>query len=242
MKTIEAVILLFVLFLFAASCGTTDSGEDDDGGDPNGQPETYSLSTSVSPEGSGTVSPASGTFEEGTEVSVEATPEDGWLFDGWTGDIDSADNPLAFSINSNTSLTANFVQESTESEYVVELAAANSGDNIDLVLGQQPDASTVDAPPAPPEGAFHAWLERDGEEYFTDIQPSTETEVTWRLNLQPGSETDVQLSWVVDVTQADGSLTISYPDGSNLVNMLNETSLTVETNDTDHVLIEYTMN
>lgn len=240
MNKTEYVILLLSLFLITAGCGSTDSGENGD--DPDDQPQTYSLSTSVSPDGSGTVTTQSGNFEEGTEVSVEATPEDGWLFEGWTGDIESDENPLVFSINNNRSLTANFVQENTESEYVVELTASNSGDAIDLVLGQQPDASAVDAPPAPPEGAFHAWFERDGEEYFTDIQMSEETEVSWSLNLQPGSETEVQLSWVIDITLAEGSLTISYPDGSNEINMFSETEMTVDTNDTEILIIEYLLN
>jgi len=48
-------------------------------------PEIFSLT--VSTDGSGTISPGSGDYEEGTEVELTATADPGWSFIGWEGDL-----------------------------------------------------------------------------------------------------------------------------------------------------------
>ena len=71
---------------------------------------TYRLVTTVTPPGSGTVSrnPNQTNYPSGTAVTVTAVPADGYLFAGWSGALTSADVAVAVTINSNTTLTANF--------------------------------------------------------------------------------------------------------------------------------------
>lgn len=64
----------------------------------------------VDTDGNGTVSPSSGQFPEGQEVTVTATPEADWSFSHWSGSHTGTDNPLTFTIDSDVSLTANFEQ------------------------------------------------------------------------------------------------------------------------------------
>lgn len=66
---------------------------------------TYTLA--ISTNGQGTVSGA-GTYNEGTVVSVTATPDPGWQFDGWSGDASGTANPLSITMDENKSVTANF--------------------------------------------------------------------------------------------------------------------------------------
>ncbi len=53
-------------------------------------PDQYSLTVNISQNQGGSVSldPAGGTYDEGTEVSLTADPDDGWEFTGWSGDLD----------------------------------------------------------------------------------------------------------------------------------------------------------
>lgn len=74
---------------------------------------TYTLSTSVSPTGSGTVSPSSGTYVTGTNVSLTASAASGYRFDHWTGDATGTANPVTVTLNANKSVTAVFVQRFT---------------------------------------------------------------------------------------------------------------------------------
>ncbi len=74
----------------------------------------YSLTTSVSPSGGGSVSPA-GTnwYNSGQSVQVTATPSSGYAFSGWSGDITGSTNPATITINGPKSIKANFVVAGT---------------------------------------------------------------------------------------------------------------------------------
>ena len=75
----------------------------------------YTLTVTTS-EG-GTVSTEGGEYEEGTEVTVTATAEDGYEFIEWDGN-DNQSNSFTISINSNLTIQANFqIIESNEDYY-----------------------------------------------------------------------------------------------------------------------------
>jgi uncharacterized protein (TIGR02145 family) len=66
----------------------------------------YSLNISV--EGNGTVNPNEGEFSRGEKVTLTAIPEDGYLFEGWSGQVISYDNPLTITMEGNKTLKATF--------------------------------------------------------------------------------------------------------------------------------------
>ena len=65
----------------------------------------YTL-TVIAGEG-GTVSSEGGTYDDGTNVTVTVTANQGYIFDGWEGS-NSPEKSLTISLNSNVSLIANF--------------------------------------------------------------------------------------------------------------------------------------
>ena len=71
-------------------------------------PITYTLTTKVTPPGAGTVDPASGSYDEGSSVTISATPTENYSFKQWTGTGSGTANPLTFKIISNTIITAEF--------------------------------------------------------------------------------------------------------------------------------------
>lgn len=78
-------------------------------------PTQYTLTVSAS-EG-GTVSTEGGTYDEGTEVTVTATPDDGYEFIEWDGN-DNQSNSFTVSVNSNITIQANFqIIQSNENYY-----------------------------------------------------------------------------------------------------------------------------
>ena len=68
----------------------------------------YSVALTVSGNGS-TI--GSGIYDVGQPITLEALPGLGYLFSGWSGDLNSSENPLILSIDSNLSLVANFLVE-----------------------------------------------------------------------------------------------------------------------------------
>ena len=68
-------------------------------------PTQYTLEVTAG-EG-GTVSSEGGTYDEGTEVTITATPAEGYVFVGWEGS-DSTEASLTLNIEANISIEANF--------------------------------------------------------------------------------------------------------------------------------------
>jgi len=71
--------------------------------------EEHTITTNII-EGSGVVSPSGGTIFTGNEVTFNTYPDAGWVFQGWTGDIESTENPLTITVNSDLNINATFVQ------------------------------------------------------------------------------------------------------------------------------------
>jgi uncharacterized repeat protein (TIGR02543 family) len=92
-------------------CGTFTYGEVEDySAYISGTCTQYTLTTNVVGNGSISLNPAGGTYCEGTVVTVTATPDAGWQFDGWSGDLSGTTNPTTITMNSNKSVTATFSQ------------------------------------------------------------------------------------------------------------------------------------
>ncbi len=70
----------------------------------------------INKEGNGTTQPKPGThiYEKGEKVEVEATPEEGWYFEEWSGDHSCGDKKIIIEMNEDKEITANFKEEPTE--------------------------------------------------------------------------------------------------------------------------------
>ena len=58
----------------------------------------------------GSVNTSGGTYDEGAQVTITATPDEGYRFTGWTGNATGNENPLSVTITGNVNITANFMQ------------------------------------------------------------------------------------------------------------------------------------
>src|SRR5210317_2431793 len=101
---------LFISLLLLLTCAKEDSQA------PNTPPsqitKQYTLTATAGDGGSVT---GGGTFASGTQVSLTATPSSGYSFSGWSNG--STANPLNVTLNSNTSVTANFECLANNIEY-----------------------------------------------------------------------------------------------------------------------------
>ena len=76
-------------------------------------PQTYTLTTTVS--GSGTISrnPNASSYTSGSTVTLTANPASGYKFDGWSGAVSGTTNPVTIPMNANKTVTAAFSQNTT---------------------------------------------------------------------------------------------------------------------------------
>ncbi|HEY4786946.1 MAG TPA: T9SS type A sorting domain-containing protein [Bacteroidales bacterium] len=94
----------------------------------------YVLTTSTI--GSGSVTPATGSFAENTCMTLSAIPQTGWTFTGWSGDTTCTGNPIVLTMNKNKTITASFTQVTTS---VPQLS------KTDLKFGCRPNPAEHDA-------------------------------------------------------------------------------------------------
>ncbi|MBI3761302.1 MAG: pilus assembly protein, partial [Chloroflexi bacterium] len=80
----------------------------------NFTPNCYTLTTNVSPGGSGSVDPSPpqncpGGWKYGTVVTLTATAGGGYVFTNWSGDVSGGTNPVDVTVDTNKNVTANFI-------------------------------------------------------------------------------------------------------------------------------------
>lgn len=210
--------------------------------DSEPEPEPVEFSISVDPQNSGRVSPGSQTFETGDTVTVSAEPFQGYSFGGWTGTLQSSDNPFTFVIEENTDLTANF--DASSSYYQLNMLVTDKADTLDdLGLGLMEgaddgeDSDDLEMPPAP-SGGLHAFFD-SYTELARDYRSPTTASATWDLQLQPGQGDSLYIEWELQANILNGSLIIRDESSSIEQNMADVNTLAVHVDDVSHLLIEY---
>jgi hypothetical protein len=236
---ILTIAILFIGFILYG-CDTTDSNGIEEQLPPSNDDQTtttYTLSVALSDDEAGNVTPGSGTFEPGEQVTIEASINQGWDFGEWSGDLQSTDNPFTFTINSDINLTANFLDR--RSEYSVLLTLSDIQDELQLEFGQDEQDSFEYAPPSPPAGALHGYLSRAGEDYFIDYQQDILREVNWELHLQAGSGNTVKLNWHIEEIKMNGNLILKDPDETFQLDMIENSEFEYIEGSYNHLVIEY---
>ena len=106
-------------------------------------------------DGSGSITPAVGdhTYDEGTVVPLVGTPDVGWLFDHWSGDLTGSANPTSVTMNGNKQVVAHFVEIPT-TQYTLTLAVDGSGSTTPTVGDHTYDEGTVVSLIASPDAGW----------------------------------------------------------------------------------------
>jgi uncharacterized repeat protein (TIGR02543 family) len=90
-------------------------------------PPTYDLTITII--GSGSVSPEGGTYDEGTSVTLTAVPDEGYQFDGWSGDYTGTDVSISIEMDADKNITATFIEKTIGTcDNPVEITAPFSQD------------------------------------------------------------------------------------------------------------------
>ena len=110
------------------------------------QPQSYTISVSANPSNGGTVT-GGGTYQQGQQCTVHATPNTGFTFTNWTenGNVVSTQANYTFTVNSNRTLVANF--QAQPQNYTISVSAnpSNGGTVSGGGTYQQGQSCTVHA-------------------------------------------------------------------------------------------------
>jgi len=116
--------------------------------------KVYNVNTAVSPSGGGTISPTGGTYDEGSSVTLTATPATGYRFTKWSGDVSDTVTPLVIPMNADKSVTANFIKVYT----LTTSASPAEGGSVSPADSTYDEGSTVTLNAVPAAGyIFEKW-------------------------------------------------------------------------------------
>ena len=192
---------LYLSLIFVLTCAKEDSQA------PNTPPtqivKQYALTANAGDGGSVT---GGGTFASGTQVSLTATPSSGYSFSGWSNG--STTNPLTITLNSNTTITANF--EVLINSYTLTVVSTDGGSATGA--GDYNEGTEVTLIATPQEGyRFTGWSDGSTEESIT-ITLNSDTALNANFELIP--------VYTLTVTAGDGG-SISgagdYNEGTELI-------------------------
>jgi len=124
-----AVFIVFCAIVI--SCNSNNTSFEDS------VPYLHTLTTNVSPEGSGTVYPSGGEFTAGNNLTLEALPSEGFIFDHWDDDLTGRSNPDSLFFTANRTVTAYFV----ERYYPLSIEIIGEGYIREAVIEDSPEVT-----------------------------------------------------------------------------------------------------
>ena len=98
----------------------------------------YTLTTTASPAEGGSISGNDdASYRSGSVITLTATPNDGYVFTGWSGGADGTTNPLEVTMDADKTITATFAKESATTVWRFEQYVGTQNDDKDkeLILG-----------------------------------------------------------------------------------------------------------
>jgi len=117
--------------------------------------KTYTVSVSSTPANSGSVSPNGGTYDEGKEVTLAATPAQYYKFNGWSGDASGSSDHVTITMDSNKIVVASFVKLTYSVQTQVD---ASGGGTVDPASGTFEAGTHVQVTAVPASGyRFDHW-------------------------------------------------------------------------------------
>ena len=172
---------IYISLLFVLTCAKEDSQA------PNTPPTQITMQyTLTANAGDGGSVSGGGTFASGTQVSLTATPTSGYSFSGWSNG--STTNPLTVTLNSNTSITANF--QVIVNSYTLSVSAEEGG-SVSTEGGEYEEGTEVTITATPEEGyEFIGWS--DG---------STDVSITFSLNTNLNIVATFQRSFFISLSE-----------------------------------------
>jgi hypothetical protein len=94
----------------------------------------------------------------GETLTITATPDNGWQFIGWTGDVTAIQNPLVHHLTGSFSLVANFSAQTAERPYTLTVQSAGKGSTNQQPAGPYVPGQVVKVTAQPDSGfLFTGW-------------------------------------------------------------------------------------
>ena len=184
-------------------------------------PPTPQFDLVVNASVGGSVSSPGGTYDEGTSVTITASPIEGYEFTGWSGSNETS-NVVSINLNANITLTANFgLIEVAENQFTATITAGAGGE-VSTPGGTLNEGTILSITATANEGyEFTGWT--GTEEISNVISITLSADITLTANFQL-----VETQFTATIISGTGGV-VSTPGGT--LNEGSVLSITATAND-----------
>ena len=155
----------------------------------------------------GSVSTSGGTYDDGTTVTITATPDDGYEFVRWNGS-DSSNATIDITINSDTTLEAVFseIQSTAATTQYNLTVTAGTGGSVSTSGGTYDDGTTVTITATPDDGyEFVRWNGSDSSNATIDITINSDTTLEAVFSEIQSTSSNIWSGPIVQFSKENGS-------------------------------------
>ena len=137
MKNLSFLFISLMIFIYSCSSNDDDTSIPPSAiQTPDPEPEATQYTLTVSSEDGGSVSTEGGKYDEGTTITIIATPKNGYVFTGWSDG--SIGNSISIEVNQNITIRAYFgpntkVINVGNNKLSIDLSKIPDGNNLRLI-------------------------------------------------------------------------------------------------------------
>ncbi|MFP3872497.1 MAG: InlB B-repeat-containing protein [Candidatus Aenigmatarchaeota archaeon] len=173
--------------------------------------DTYDLTVNLEGEGEVEVDPDQEEYEEGTEVTLTAVPDEGWTFSHWEGAYPEGEDTaetIEIVMDGDKELTANFVEEVATFEF--SLFVEGEG-NVTMEIRYEGEWHESEVSPIEDE-----WIAEDPGSNGTEIRLTANTPDGWEFSHWEGVPDDVDETeeQIVITLEEDMEITAHFEEES----------------------------
>jgi len=176
--------------------------------------QTYELAVGVEGKGDVVVEPEREEYEEDTEVTLTAVPDEGWHFVEWTGNHEGTEEKITMIIEDDMHITAVFEEEIEYYELTVNVEGEGTVE-VEPEQEYYEEDTEVELTALPEEGwYFVEWTgdyEGDGEENTLNITMNSDINLTAHFEESIGEPIfEIEIIYIDEKIEIGEEITLNY--------------------------------
>lgn len=198
------------------------------------QDSNFVLNVSEVGQGTVTKTPDKASYAPGEQVALQAVPDSGWFFGGWSGDASGTQNPVVVTMDSNKNVVVTFTEDQTLVPVNVSIFSGGTPGDTGGSVAKDPPAdaypvgSTVALTASPTPGwAFAGWTTSPSNLIPQENRTDPEVSITIPGDQVVVLANFVEIEYVLQITpNGQGTVSIVPPAVSGTYRFGDKVTLT----------------
>jgi uncharacterized repeat protein (TIGR02543 family) len=163
--------------------------------------QQYTLDVTITGNGTINLNPPGGLYDEGTQVTLQATADPGWIFAGWGGELSGSASPVTVLMDADKNVSATFIQPST---------GGGAVKYEETVSGGSSDSGSVSTSTSLKGVAGHLYIAAISTKAYRDVVAVSGMGLSWmefQAQCSGRNATGMEIWYAIGAPNGDGVVT-----------------------------------